>query len=286
MRRKIRGTIAVTLSFALCASSFASLLAPETTRAETTASRVVFDDALGQGFIDHSWADHALDETSIVRGGTRSIRLNPSMGNALYLYSTQYMLTSQYNMLEFYIHGGTANGGQQLNVLFQAGGKDVALVDLDDYLEAGKLLPNEWQKVQIYLPPLRMPHNLFDGILLVDASKGAQSDVFVDDVRLTYETVVGSQKPPKPVREQIVAYDEEVKAGFLLFGNAYADPKEETVVRTGEYSLRITPTDYNGAYLYRETPPGAISTTEYVTLEFWYNDGPAGGQQLDLVFKA
>jgi len=277
-----RKSFAVTLIVALCIGLLTPFF-PDGARAETAEARILFDDQLGEGIIDHSWAERTLTETGIKRSGSFSIRFNPSMGDALYLYSTQYFLTKQYNTLEFYVHGGSA-GGQALNVVFQAGGKQVAAVALNDYLEAGQPLAGDWQKVQIFLPSLKMPNDLFDGVLLVDATKGTQADIYVDEIKLTLRPVTGSEKPPSPIREQIVAYDNEVKDGFLAFGRY--EESETAYARSAPHSLRVDPTGDLGLYLYRETPPGAIRTTEYIKLEFWYHGGPTGGQSLDLIFKA
>lgn len=267
------------LALTLCAGPFASLLASPA-QAEAARAYTVYDDKPGADITDYSWAEHSLEEAGTVHEGQRAIRLNPSMGGALYLYSSRYFLTSEYNTLELWIHGGSA-GGQLLNVLLQAGGRTVAKVSLNDYLADGALIAGQWQKVQIYLPPLKMPGGLFDGILLEDQTQTAQPDVYVDDIRLTYETSPIPNKPPRPVIEKIVAYDNALKAGFQWFGDFAGD--ETTTVHAGTYAIRMTPAAGSYFYLYKDR---VLDTQEYVALNLWIHGGSAGGQQLDAVLKA
>jgi len=264
----------------------AGILSPGTfagnARAEETAEAVLYDDALGDGVNDHSWAEHSLREEDVVRSGAFAIRLNPSRDGALYLYSERYFLTAEYNTLEFWIHGGDA-GGQQLSVLFQAGGRTVAKVDLDHYLADETVPAGEWRKVQIYLPPLKMPNGLFDGVLIQDNSHGAQDDVFLDDIRLVYETEPVPNKPPRPVYEQITVYDDEVNDGFQAYAFGDHSWTETSTVHADTYAIRLDPSFDNSIYLYKER---ALDVAEYPTFEFWIHGGEQGGQPLELVVRA
>jgi len=130
-------TVRIMLLFALVTSVFSSAV-PLRADASGQDSYVFYADGLGSGIYDYSWADHDLNDRSLAHAGDSSIRLSPSREGALYLYSNRYLLTHDYNTLEFWIHGGTA-GGQQLNVLLQAGGETVAKVDLAYYLPETQL---------------------------------------------------------------------------------------------------------------------------------------------------
>mgnify|MGYP001470694576 CR=1 FL=1 len=253
-------------------------------RAAELDSIVLYDDALGEQIVDHSWAEHSLTEGEIVRSGVHSIRLNPSRGGALYLYSQQYLLTREYNTLEMWMHGGQ-EGGQQLNLLFQLGGKTVAKIDLNDYLADGALLDGVWQKVRINLLPLRMPSGLFDGIVLQDSSHSDQGDVYLDDVRLVQESEPVPNKPPRPVQERIVVYDDELNGTFIGFPSPAENEalwKEQVSVHSGTYAIKLDPAEGTGLYIYKDR---VLDVAEYPSLSFWIHGGESGGQAIDLSLK-
>ena len=275
-----RKQISVLLIALLLAGTAASWFS-SSAQAEVVTEYVIYGDSLGANIVDHSWAERSLAETGTVHTGERSIRLSPSMGKALYLYSTRQFLTNDYNTLEFWIHGGTS-GGQLLNVVFQAGGQSVAKVDLNDYLEEGGLKAGVWQQVRINLPPLRMPNGLFDGILIQDKSHSIQGDVFLDDVRLAMDTEPAPNRPPKPVSEEIVVYDNALRPGFQGFvhGDHAWDAAEP--VRSAPAAMRTVPEPGKFLYIYKDR---IINTEEYTTLEFWIHGGDVGGQQVDLKLR-
>jgi hypothetical protein len=252
------------------------------TMAEELNQVTIFADGLGEGFTDYSWAEHSLAEGGIVHQGDRSIAFGPSMDGALYLYSSTPYLVSEYNTLEFWIHGGS-EGGQKLNVIIQAGGELVAKLNLDAYLPEGRLVAGSWQKVQVDLTPLKIPHGLFDGIMLRDQSHDQQGTVYVDDMRLVLERFPVSGKPPEAIQEQIVVFDDKMNAGFTYHGSAASSLQETATVHEGTYSASFTPGHGAGVYFYKDR---VLSTDEYKTLEFWVHGGTAGGQQLDLILQS
>lgn len=267
------------LVIVMCFSVVSSLFIPNA-RAQVTGEHILFGDTLGANIVDHSWAEHSLTETGVVHGGDHSIRLNPSMDGALYLYSSEYFLTKTYNTLEFWINGGE-QGGQQLNVLFQLGGQDVAKVSLNDYLEDGAIPAGEWRQVRISLPPLRMPNGLFDGILLQDSKHGVQGDVYVDDIRLVYESKPVPNKPPKPVVEQIVVYDDAMQSDFKNVSDK-VDLGVTSIVYSGQKAIGMDLGNNSFLYFYKDR---VLNATEYSDLEFMVK-GEMSGQLLDLTFKA
>ncbi|MFC5470977.1 glycoside hydrolase family 44 protein [Cohnella suwonensis] len=269
------------LVLVLCCSVVSSLFMTYA-RAEVTGEHVIFDDNLGEGFTDHSWAERSLKESGTVHAGSHSIRLNPSMDGALYLYSSEYFLTKNHNTLEFWIHGGS-EGGQLLNVLFQLGGQTVAKVNLNDYLEDGSIPAGEWRQVRISLLPLKMPNGLFDGILLQDSKHANQGDVYVDDIRLVNESKPVPNIPPKPVVEQIVVYDDAMQSDFKNVSSNDVDLSVTSTVYSGQKAIGLEPGNGKFLYFYKDR---VLNATEYLNLEFMIRGGGSGGQQLDLTFKA
>ncbi|MEK0317439.1 glycoside hydrolase family 44 protein [Cohnella sp. 56] len=284
MRMRLYGRKRITqaIVWLLLLAAVLPALPPTQAKAEELDARSVYEDRLGEGFTDYSWAARSLTQSGTVHSGQRAISFEPSQDGALYLYSSEPFLVSSYNTLEFYINGGAA-GGQKLNLILQAGGVQVAKLDLADYLPAGRLTAGEWQKVQLDLTTLKMPNGLYDGIMLRDQSHGKQGTVYVDDVRLVRERYPVSNKPPQPVEEQIDVYDDAMNAGFQYFGSAASSLKETASVHQGVYSIGFTPGGDDGVYLYKDR---IVSTEEYKTLSFWIDGGAAGGQQLDLTVQA
>lgn len=281
--RKHRRTIALILLVVLAATSlFPFGFLQQQAAAAITETKAVYTDALASDFTDHSWAEHSLGETATVHTGTHSIRFNPSFDGGLYLYSHGPLLDTELNTLELWIHGGD-QGGQQMNVVIQAGGKPVAKVDLNGYLENGRLEANRWHKVQIDLAALRIPNGVYDGILLRDKSQSQQGSVYIDDIRLLYSTVPVSNQPPAPVYEEIVVYDNGLNPGFKSYSHGTYSMQEEGTVHSAVYSMMLKPGPQTALYLYKER---VIRTDEYTALAFWIHGGTAGGQQLDLVLQA
>jgi hypothetical protein len=278
----LQQAIALCLVLVVTITGFFPAWALPQAQAAVTRKLAVYTDALSQGFTDHSWAEHTLADMQTVHNGARSIRFEPSFDAGLYLYSQEPLLVSEYNTLEFWIHGGP-QGQQEMNVIIQAGGKPVAKVDLKDYLAEGQLKADVWHKVQVDLTPLRIPNGVFDGILLRDKTQSRQGSVYVDDMSLLYETVPVSTKLPAPVLEQMIVFDNQLNPGFKSYSWGTHSLKEEQTVRSAVYSMMLQPSSSSALYLYKER---IIRTSEYTTLEFWVNGGTAGGQQLDLILQS
>ncbi|SDC48514.1 Glycoside hydrolase family 44 [Paenibacillus sp. UNCCL117] len=278
-RAKRKAAIAVALVLGL--AGMLPVTPDARVQAEELDQRVVFAEGLGDGFTDYSWGDRSFTERGVVHQGSVAIRFNPSLDNALYLYSSSAYLLSDYNTLEFWIHGGSL-GGQKLNVIIQAGGQEAAKVDLGEYLAEGRLAA-DWQKVQVDLTKLKIPSGVFDGIMLGDQSHGHQEDVYIDDIRLVRERFPVSDKQPAPISEQIVVFDDRMRADFTYFGSPASSLLETTTVHAGTYAASLVPGDGHGIYFYKDR---VLSTTEYKTLEFWVHGGTEGGQQLDLTIQA
>lgn len=152
----------------------------------------VYDEQLQSNFSDRSFAEHDLAEQLVVRSGARAIRFKPSRGGGLYFYKSRIVRVSEYDTLEFWVHGGSG-GGQRVNLILQSGGKAIYSSSLGDWLPEGTLRAGQWQQVRVNLGALSLPDGIFDGILLRDASLGEQPSLYVDDMRLVPRYV----PPPK-----------------------------------------------------------------------------------------
>ncbi|MFC5470961.1 glycoside hydrolase family 44 protein [Cohnella suwonensis] len=144
----------------------------------------VYADTLSEAFADYSWANHDLSESSTVRSGSASIRMDPSNEGGLYLYKGNGSVNvKEHDTLEFWVNGGDA-GGQQVELVFNSGGAPAAWVNLGSLLEGGTIPAGEWAKVSVDLNELQLQGGIFDGLLLHGTSAGPQGNLYLDDIRL------------------------------------------------------------------------------------------------------
>jgi hypothetical protein len=134
----------------------------------------IYDDALGSGWQDWSWATTVnLNNASPVHGGSKSIAVTYTAAWAgLYLHIEPAVDLSGYDALRFWIHGGSA-GHQHLRV--------VANNDSNSYPIT--LTANIWTQVNIPLSALGGPVTLGD-LYWQDTMGGAQPTFYLDDIQL------------------------------------------------------------------------------------------------------
>ena len=151
-------------------------------------TQVVYDDALGAGFQNWSWATVNLNNSNPVAVGRFSIAMDPDAWEGLMFHSDNSILLSQYNQLSFRVHGGSS-GGQALRLYLQAGG--TALGDV-------VLTPpsaNSWQQVTIHFGnDLGIQSGGFNDIVFQANVAGNQPTVYIDQVELLANT----DPPPEP----------------------------------------------------------------------------------------
>lgn len=181
------------------------------------APMVVYDDALGPGWDDWGWGTYDLANSSPVHSGTYSISLVPSNWDALYLHLDGSVDGSLFDGLEFFVHGG-ATGHQNLRVVFLASGTVRASVPLTDYL-AGGPPPGGWAPVRIPLDPLGLGGGSFNEIYFQDGSGGTQTELYLDDIRITERPGSGG-----PVTVTISPELDRRPINPLIYGVSGMDP--------------------------------------------------------------
>jgi peptidoglycan/xylan/chitin deacetylase (PgdA/CDA1 family) len=143
-----------------------------------SAGTVVYDDAMGSGFQNWSWATHDLDQSAIVHAGSTAISFEPDYWEALMFHHSGLDL-SQYQSIELWVHGG-ATGGQQLRLALYNGATPLGSINLATAL--GHAIPaGTWEKVTIPLSALGVTSGTVDDIYLMDDSGSNQATVYVDD---------------------------------------------------------------------------------------------------------
>ncbi len=156
-------------------------------RAEQSGVLTVYDDLLSPEFINYGWAEMDLEESTIVHGGSRSVRLNPDHDKALYFYKDRIMVADDYDSLRFWVHGGTT-GGQKVKLVLSLGGQGMAERYVDELLPGG-IPAGQWAEVNVRLSELGV-QGLLDGIWLW--GEGEQESIYIDDMRFMPKDVGGS----------------------------------------------------------------------------------------------
>jgi hypothetical protein len=149
------------------------------------AALAIYDDALAGGWADWSW-DAAVNLTNAlpVHGGIRSISVRFDAGWAgLYLHVEPPVTTGAYEMLRFWIHGGST-GTRHVRVVANGNSDDVYALTT---------VANTWTRFDVPLSALGSPASLVD-LYWQDTTGSAQPIFYLDDVQL-----IGSGVPPTAV---------------------------------------------------------------------------------------
>ncbi|RYZ39767.1 MAG: polysaccharide deacetylase [Myxococcaceae bacterium] len=148
------------------------------TEAPPSAGTVIYDDAMGSGFQDWSWATHSLDEAVTVHSGPTSLRFEPDYWEALMFHHTGLDL-SLYQSIDLWVHGGTA-GGQQLRLALYDNATPLGSIHLATAL-GHPIAAGTWEKVSIPLSTLGATSGTVNDFYLMDDSGSDQGTVYVDD---------------------------------------------------------------------------------------------------------
>ncbi len=161
------------------AACFASLLAATPLAAQDV---VVYDNTLGAGFQNWSWATVNLNNPSPVHSAPASISFEPDSFQGLYFSSPGVVRSfANFDGLRFWVHGGTA-GSQNITVNFQLGQTVVHTRNLNAIISGGSLVAGAWREVYLAFTGTGAPTGSFDGIILQANSAANQGVVYVDDV--------------------------------------------------------------------------------------------------------
>lgn len=146
-----------------------------------SAPNVVFEDALGPGWQNQSWAKSTrLDYTTIAHGKAAVLYKSDAPFEGL-KFATNDFDTSPYDRITFQMHGG-AGGGQRL----RASGEVVDATGKADGKKGIFLAPlpaGKWQTVVIPLKMLGLDHQKGGiGFFVMDNENKVQ-EIVVDDIR-------------------------------------------------------------------------------------------------------
>lgn len=215
-----------------------TVIDPNETPTEPSDDRpgiTVYDDALSSEFQDNSWANHDLASEDFVRTGSAAVRMDPSNDSGLYFYrGIGSVHVKNHDRLEFWINGGD-QGGQQAELVLNSGGSPVAVVDIGSLIEGGAIPADEWTKVTVDLPQLKLANGIFDGILIRGASGTQQGNLYLDDIRLLERYVA----PPAFVEGVLSQYGAVLASGdvsSLAYEARYSDGSVQDVTGKAQWT--------------------------------------------------
>lgn len=154
---------------------------------ETIDGVYAYDDALGAQFTNYGWGDADLEEQGTVHTGESSIRFTPSGDAPIYLYSSWILTDKEFEKLRLWVHGGES-GGQQLKLVFMAGGQGVKELSSEELFGPAGVPAGEWTQLELLLADLKLPGGVFDGLIIVGEG-GAQNSVYLDNIALVRKYV-------------------------------------------------------------------------------------------------
>jgi len=225
---------------------------------------VVYDNMLGDGFGNWSWATHSLDERATVYSGLSSISFEPDSWNALYFHHVSGLDVSQYESLELMVHGG-ATGGQKVKVEFRDGTPVLGWTTLDAAL-GRPLQAGSWQKVTIPFASLGLSSGVLRDLYIQDASGANQGTVYLDDLRLI-------RASPKALS----VYTDALGIGFQDWSWATHSLTASTPVYAGTSAISFEPDEWAGLYFRHDA---GIDLSRYKSIELMVHGGTTGGQQV------
>lgn len=154
---------------------------------------VIYADRLENGFEDHSWVTHDLQNATPVHSGQFSISVTSATNwQGLYFYHTNFD-SAPYQSVSFWAHGG--KGGQTIQVQGLLDGKTPSD---DTYSRAD--LTNNWQEITVTLDELEVAGKTnFNGIWIQETPDNPDSPFYIDDVQLNLKTPPpAAASPAKP----------------------------------------------------------------------------------------
>jgi hypothetical protein len=226
----------------------------------------VFDSKLNAGFHNYSWGSHSLTEQATVHSDVYAMMLQPGWNAGLYLYKDRILSTNEYTTLEFWIHGGTT-GGQQVDLMFQAGGDPVVTIDLNDYLSHRTIQSGLWEKVTIPLDELPVPNAILDGFLFVGRGDQEQGKLYLDDMVLTKEVYQQPQRKDITFgRTSLLMYNgnSELPVVTSNFDNGYSERVTHAVYWASSESDVVS---VNGGVLQAHRTGTSVVTATYDSFE-------------------
>lgn len=168
---------------------------PEPVPEPTEVKVVVFDDALQNGFADHSWA--VVDKShNDAYEGQKSILVDADAWSALNLrHPTENFSTEEYTGISFAIKADA--GDPKIQLALQRDYDALFTLRLNALLPAGRMTA-EYQHIRINFADHGAPIGVFNSVLFQGLSGGDQPPFKIDEITLYKTPVVAVEPGPTP----------------------------------------------------------------------------------------
>ncbi|RKH06718.1 chitinase [Corallococcus sp. CA047B] len=164
-----------------------SLVASEDALASATT---LYDDALGSGWQDWSWATHSLTATKPVFAGTRSISATFKPWTGVYLNHAG-VPTTGFGFVELQVNPGATNN-PALAVYATVGTSQKTPVALNPSCVGGSIKANVWTQCRVPLATLGAASGNLTGFVMMENAGRSLAPVYFDNVRLAASTTAPS----------------------------------------------------------------------------------------------
>lgn len=195
--------------------------------AQVSDETMIYTDGLAEDWQEWSWGVTSQPASAQpVHDGQAAIGVTYDAGwGAFYLHSNTLIAGDQYDLLRFWIHGGST-GGQQMRVLLADEGTTFLAESKEVTAQA-----DSWTLVEINLTELGAPRQI-SGIVWQDTTGDAQPTFYVDDLAL-----VDLDLPPTPTPVPVTGPQLSVDLSAArrpispeIYGINYADETLATVL--------------------------------------------------------
>ncbi|MDY7232713.1 polysaccharide deacetylase family protein [Hyalangium rubrum] len=245
----------------------------------TQGNTVVYEDGMGDGFTDWSWATHDLGNRAVVHSGLTSLSAELDGWGGLFLHHTSGLDASQYSAIELWVHGGTT-GGQGVRLDFFNGSQLQGSVRLDAVL-GHPILAGTWQQVVVPLSAVGLPTGTVRDIYLQDNTGTNQATVYFDDIRLV-RSGAPPPPPPPPTTPPFSLYAEGLGAGFDDWSWATHNLYSQGLVHAGASAISVELDSWSALFFNANT---GVDLSRYKSLSLWVHGGTSGGQIARVLFR-
>ncbi len=222
-------------------------------KAAADGSFTLYEDALGTGWVDWSWATRNLTATSPVASGTRAVSVTFGPWTGLYFHHTG-VSTTGLEFLELQVHGG-ATANPALTAYATVGNQARPTISINRYCDGGAIKAGAWTRCRVPLTALNVANDTLDGIAIQEGAGRSLPVMTFDSLRL------GSATLPAPGDVKAVASASDVSLTWNTVSDATGYHVYRATSQMGTYTKRTTAPLTNTTY--RDTRVTAGAT-------YWY----------------
>lgn len=152
----------------------------------TAAPPALYEDALGSGWQDWSWATRNLTATSPVASGSRAISVNFGPSTGLYFHHAG-VSTAGMEALEFQVHGG-ATTNPALTIYATRSNQAGPKISVNPYCDGGTIKAGAWTRCRVPLSAVGAVSGTLDGVVIQEGANKTLPVMGFDSIRLVAST--------------------------------------------------------------------------------------------------